>query len=97
MCTKVYKYICILCIFTFSVYFSIVMIERRYYAMRYDDDAYREVFPKKQAMPEMKVETPIETFMPSVKEETLVNQTPEPVIEEPLVNQTNEPVNDNID
>ena len=43
--------------------------------MRYDDAAYREVFPKKQAMPEIKVETPIETFMPSVEENSLVNQT----------------------
>lgn len=61
--------------------------------MRYDDSAYREVFPKKQTMPELKVETPIETFMPSATEQVdLVNQT-EPINEEPLVNQTNETEN----
>ena len=36
--------------------------------MRYDDDAYREVFPKKIEKPIIKVETPIETFMPSVEQ-----------------------------
>ena len=63
--------------------------------MRYDDDAYLQVFPRKQEQPEIKVETPIETFMPSVTEEkNSVNQTPEPV-EQPLVNQTEEPVQTN--
>lgn len=58
--------------------------------MRYDNDAYLEVFPVKKPEPEIKVETPIETFMPSVTEETLVNRT-EQANEEPSVNQTNEP------
>lgn len=48
--------------------------------MRYDDDAYREVFPKQEIpKPIIKVETPVETFMPSVEEEnTSVNRSEEP-------------------
>lgn len=54
--------------------------------MRYDDDAYREVFPKKEnPVPPVKVETPVETFMPSVEEEKAsVNrseETNEPIVE----------------
>ena len=47
--------------------------------MRYDDDAYREVFPEEKVIPEVKVETPIETFMPSAKPEPQAND--EPVVE----------------
>lgn len=60
--------------------------------MRYDDDAYHEVFPVVEPEPEIKVETPIETFMPSLTEEPSVNRT-EPEIETPSVNQTDEPKN----
>ena len=49
--------------------------------MRYDDEAYLEVFPRPETKPEVKVETPIETFMPSVEDEkSLVNQTEEETV-----------------
>ena len=66
--------------------------------MRYDDSAYREVFPKKEVVPAPVIETPIETFMPSITEEKLagddvsVNRK-EQEIEQPSVNQTDEPKN----
>ncbi len=56
--------------------------------MRYDDDAYREVFPKQVKNVEPVIETPIETFQPS--KEVTVEVTPEPeVIQEPVVETIN--------
>lgn len=59
--------------------------------MRYDDDAYREVFPKQEKIVEPIIETPIETFQPS--REVAAEVTPEPeVIQEPVTETINNDV-----
>lgn len=61
--------------------------------MRYDDEAYRSVFPIVKEEPVIKVETPIETFMPSVTE---VNDSVNRSEEVSSVNRTEETVNNDL-
>ena len=59
--------------------------------MRYDDDAYREVFPKQEKIVEPIIETPIETFQPSREVASEVEPEPE-VIQEPVIETINNDV-----